>query len=69
MSGTKRVKKINYSLCYKPKETVKIMTVEIKIEIEVDEGFDKQELRSDILNSFPERTGYDVRHIEIELTE
>jgi hypothetical protein len=33
------------------------------------EDFDKQELRSDILNGFPERTGYDIQQLDIEKNE
>ena len=43
------------------------MEVEITIVINVDsENFDKQELRSDILNGFSERTGYDIQHLDIK---
>ena len=46
------------------------MEVEITITINADsENFDKQELRSDILDGFPERTGYDIQQIDIETDE
>lgn len=45
------------------------MIVEITISIEVDKDFDKSELRSDILNGFPERTGYEIQQLDIEPKE
>lgn len=46
------------------------MEVEIKITIEADtDNFDERELRSDILDGFPERTGYDIQHLSIDADE
>ena len=43
------------------------MKVEITITINVNsENFDKEELRLDILDGFPERTGYDIQQLDIE---
>lgn len=46
------------------------MKVEITITIEAsEENFDKGELRSDILDGFPERTGYDIQQLDIVTDE
>lgn len=43
------------------------MNIEITIMIKADKDtFDKQELKSDILDGFPERTGYDIQQLIIE---
>lgn len=40
-----------------------IITITINVN---EQDFDKQELRSDILCGFPERTGYEIKDLEIE---
>jgi hypothetical protein len=46
------------------------MEVEIKIKIEADyEDFNKQELRFNVFNGFPEITGYDIMDLDIETDE
>jgi len=47
---------------------MELITVEITIKVDRD-TFDKNELRSDILDGFPERTGYDIQQLEIEISE
>ena len=42
------------------------MEVEITITIEVEsDNFDQNELKYDILDGFPERTGYDIQQLDI----
>lgn len=46
------------------------MEIEITIKIRANkDNFDKSELRSDILDGFPERTGYEIDRLEIEVND
>lgn len=43
--------------------------VEITITIKVDENnFDERELRYNVLEGFPERTGYEIQQLEIDMS-
>jgi len=44
-------------------------TVEKKIEIEVNEDFDEDQLMGDIEDSFTERTGLEISQIYIDIEE
>jgi len=44
--------------------------VEITITIKVDKDtYDERELRHNILDGFPERTGYEIHQLEIDMSE